>query len=286
MKAGPLALETPLPSCGVAGSFRGEEAGRTGGWPWRVARLAIRLTGFGIIVLGAFLDYGLRYAMQSDRWSARQASLWLSRWSKLTLRWLKVSVVAHGVPPKWGMLVSNHFSYLDFLVFASVQPMIFVARADVRRWPVFGWLVWLAGTLFLERKRRLDVAGLNLRLTPLIVRGNVIGWFPEASRSGGQGVGRFHSALLVPAWSRGWPVTPACLRYTLAEGSPRGEVCYRGGSTFLAHLLNLLTAKESQVSVVFGQRLTATTERKRFARELQSRVACLFHSSERLGVVS
>jgi 1-acyl-sn-glycerol-3-phosphate acyltransferase len=58
--------------------------------------------------------------------------------------------------PSSGLLVSNHLSYLDIIVLSSIQPCVFVAKGDVARWPLFGWLARAAGTIFVDRDRRLS----------------------------------------------------------------------------------------------------------------------------------
>jgi 1-acyl-sn-glycerol-3-phosphate acyltransferase len=281
VKAAPLTLELPMPPYGVAAVSSGVGAG---GWLRRVARLAVRVPGLIAIALAALLDLGFRCAAKGDKLSPREASLWLSRWSKLMLSWLKVRVTAHGAPPKRGMLVSNHSSYLDIPILASVHPMIFVANADAREWAMFGWLARLAGSLLAQRGRRLRVARLSFDLIPLVVRGNVVAWFPGKATSGRSEVTRFRSSLLAPAGARGWPVTPTCIRYASADPAPEGDRHYRDHQASLCQVLHLLTQKEVRATVVFGRRLTATTNRQGLARELRARVAGLFRSCEGSGV--
>ncbi len=244
-----------------------------------VHRAALRLGGFGLIVLAAFLDWGWSYAKHRGTWPRKQSARWLSRWSWRTLRWLNVRVTARGTPPERGMLVSNHLSYLDVLVFASLHPAIFVAKADVRHWPIFGWLARLAGTLFIRRERPGDVARLNQELAPAVLAGDVVALFPEGTSSGGQAVGIFYSALLAPAADEGWPVTPAGIAYELDEGDPAREVCYWGDMVFVPHLLNLLAQKEIRATVVFGSPVSGFPDRKRLARTLREQVQELHGTS-------
>jgi 1-acyl-sn-glycerol-3-phosphate acyltransferase len=57
--------------------------------------------------------------------------------------------------PGSGLLVGNHLSYLDIIVLSSIRPCVFVAKRDVAAWPFFGWLARAAGTIFIDRERRL-----------------------------------------------------------------------------------------------------------------------------------
>ena len=106
----------------------------------------ITIIVFIILVAGAFADWGLRIALPGRHGDLGLRAQWLSRWSRRLLRVLAVRVAGLGLPPQCGLLVSNHLGYLDVLVLAAVQPCVFVAKAEVRHWPVLGVL---AGALIL-----------------------------------------------------------------------------------------------------------------------------------------
>ena len=57
-----------------------------------------------------------------------------------------------------GLLVCNHLGYLDILVLAACRPALFVAKSEVKQWPVFGWFARLAGTIFVHRGKPLQAA--------------------------------------------------------------------------------------------------------------------------------
>jgi 1-acyl-sn-glycerol-3-phosphate acyltransferase len=52
-------------------------------------------------------------------------------------------------------------SYLDILAISAVTPAVFVSKAEVRRWPLFGWFAAIAGTVFVDRERRTHVGEVN-----------------------------------------------------------------------------------------------------------------------------
>ncbi|HZI31470.1 MAG TPA: lysophospholipid acyltransferase family protein, partial [Candidatus Binatia bacterium] len=86
---------------------------------------------------------------------------WLSRSSRRHLRIFGYSADVSGPIPKSGLLVSNHLSYLDILAIASTTPAVFVSKAEVRHWPLFGWFAAIAGTVFVDRTRRTQVGEVN-----------------------------------------------------------------------------------------------------------------------------
>src|SRR6267143_693890 len=88
----------------------------------------------------------------------RARMLWLRRSCRRVLRVLAVAIESTGPCPHDGLLVSNHLSYLDILVLGTLMPAVFVSKSEVMHWPVFGWFARMAGTLFLYRTPRADVA--------------------------------------------------------------------------------------------------------------------------------
>ena len=73
------------------------------------------------------------------------------------MRVLGIHIPVSGTPPEGGLLVANHLSYVDILVLSAVHPFLFVAKSEVREWPLFGLLARLAGTLFIRRDLPGDV---------------------------------------------------------------------------------------------------------------------------------
>src|SRR5689334_5567414 len=88
-------------------------------------------------VLQALADY---HRSGGSRQSLAQRAEWLHRASASGLRRLGIEVKYKGPLPEAGLIVSNHLSYLDILVFSSVMPCVFVSKAEVRSWPVFGMM--------------------------------------------------------------------------------------------------------------------------------------------------
>lgn len=203
----------------------------------------------------------------------------LQRHSRRTLRVMDVEVSARGHVPDRGLLVSNHLSYLDILVISSITPAIFVAKSEVRRWPVFGWLARRAGTLFIERAKRGDVARVNDEAARLLEAGMLLVIFPEGTSSDGREVLPFKSSLLEPIVGRCQPLSVAHISYEVEEGDAGEDVCYWGDMTFGPHLLKLLSKRRVSASVTFTAVERGANCRKELARQLHSEVSRLKSAS-------
>ena len=238
-------------------------------------RAAAKLIALGSVLAWVALDFivGLWLVGKSASTAARTA--WLQRSSRRLLRSVRVTARYRGPPPQRGILIANHLSYLDVLVLGQAQPLLFVAKNDVRNWPFLGWLTACAGTLYIQRESKTDVLRLAEQFGPLIEQGNIIVIFPEGTSSDGLQVLPFRSALLEPAAANGWPVTPAWIGYRLEDGSVAAEVAYWGDMTFGPHLLNLLSKKRIEAFVAYGPAVAQGLDRKTMARELHAQVCQL-----------
>lgn len=199
-------------------------------------------------------------------------ALWLQRASRRHLRIFRFETQVYGVIPTHGLLVSNHLSYLDVLVLSSITPAIFVAKREIRSWPVLGWFTQLAGTLFIDRERRTHVGPVNAGIQVALERGALVVVFPEGTSSDGRTVLPFKSSLLEPATQPTYPLQAGCIEYAIADGDAQREVCYWGDHTFFPHMLNLLGKRTIRARVSFAQVQNRSPDRKELARQLHAEV--------------
>jgi lyso-ornithine lipid O-acyltransferase len=238
-------------------------------------RVTIRLCLFLGIVLGSLADSLLRVGNPKRAGSYPARAAWLGRWSRRTLRVFNVQCHFIGVAPTSGLLVSNHLSYLDIVVMASHIPLVFLSKQEVRDWPVIGWCVRCAGTLFINRQRRADVKRVAEEFEPVIQSNVILAMFPEGTSSDGHEVRPFHSSLLAPAENQTWQVTPAWIGYQVDDGTVEQDVAYWGDMTFGPHFLKLIARREIHAYVAFGEPLPAHLDRKELARLAQIQVEAL-----------
>ena len=228
---------------------------------------------FGGMAIAAGIDYLVRIRLPGRHHDYAVRALWLQRWSRWTLRLLHVQVSCVGAPPSRGLLVANHVSYLDVVALASQQPAVFVAKSEIRRWPLIGWLTQCAGTVYITREKKSDVRRVGDALEAVVASGQVVVLFPEGTSTNGHTVLPFHASLLAPAAVHQWPITAAWVGYEVREGSVEEDVCFWRDMSFLPHFLRLTSHGDIHARVEYGTPQTAGGERKEMARQLHSQVA-------------
>lgn len=204
---------------------------------------------------------------------------WMQWMSRRFLSVLHCSVEVSGEVPHGGLIACNHLGYVDILVLGSVCPAIFVAKSDVREWPIFGWLASRAGTIFVSRNAPAKVAAQLQEMEHPLRDGRPVILFPEGTSSDGSQVLRFRSSLLESAIITGSPVTSAAIGYDLmGDGSVGTEVAYWGDLVLVPHLSNLLTKKSMMARLSFGKTRSTMPDRKQETRLLQEEVSTLHQS--------
>lgn len=238
-------------------------------------RFGLRATWFAAELTLFFLVYFCRWLGAGGRLASAERSRWLQWCCRRSLRVFAVQTTVVGTPPATGLLICNHLSYVDVLVLSALTPAVFISKAEVRHWPVFGWCARLGGTLFVDRTRRGDVRRVNARLESVLASGSVVVLFPEGTSWNGREVLPFKSSLLEPIVALQRPLWIGHLRYVLSDGDASAEVCFWGETSFLSHLLNLMTKRHIQAEVRFAPITNPATDRKILARQLHEAVVAL-----------
>ena len=199
----------------------------------------------------------------------------LQRWSAQLLGMLAARLTVHGAPPAAGpyLLASNHVSWLDIFVINAATPTRFVAKSEVRAWPLVGWLCVKAETLFIERNRPRDLARLDALVGAALREGAGMGVFLEGTTTDGREVLPFRGSLLRPALASAAPVYPVAIRYLRSDGAICTEAAYDGDKSAFDTLKGMLTQREFHAHVYFLPPVMAgDTPRKMLAAQLRESV--------------
>jgi len=201
-------------------------------------------------------------------------------WSAGVCKIFNLRVIAVGSAPKAPfILVLNHLSYLDIIPIFLHTNCTFVAKKEVRSWPVLGFMVKTMGVIFVDRGRKKDVVRVNNQLRESLNPLQGITLFPEGTSSGGEEVLPFRSPLLEFPASEKIPVHVAALQYETGRGDlpARDSVCFFGArDTFLAHLFKMAQTRSITCTITFGERTVEDGDRKTLAKKLHREVIKLF----------
>lgn len=169
--------------------------------------------------------------------------LWLKRnWSRQLLAILGVRLDSNlsGIEPG-SLIVANHISWLDIYAINAVRPSAFVSKAEVRGWPLIGWLSSQTDTIFLRRDSRRHASAVNDEIAEMLAKNKDVVIFPEGTTTDGTKLLKFHSALLQSAIAAGRPVQPVALSYFDAAGQRSLAPVYAGETT-MAQCLSAIFA--------------------------------------------
>lgn len=165
-------------------------------------------------------------------------------WSHKILKILAIRLEAPPMnAPPGSLIVANHISWLDVFAINSVRPSAFIAKAEIRRWPFFGWLTARHGSIFLRRGSRGHARVVNQKIDALLVSGKNVALFPEGRTTDGRQVLGFHAALLEPAIAADRPIIPLALSYFDASGTLSQAPSFAGEISLLQCFLSILASR-------------------------------------------
>ncbi len=202
---------------------------------------------------------------------------------------IRVHPTGHMAHERPLMIVANHISWTDIIVLGSIGYVSFIAKNEVRDWPLFGTLAGLQHTVFVEREARAKSGEQAGEIARRIKDGDPMVLFPEGTTGDGNKVLPFKSSLfaavhMVAEEAHGDAVfvQPVSLSYVRVHGLPMGRVhrrmiSYVGSETMGASLFRLLKGNAIDVDVRFARPVPFApgTDRKAFARAMQDAIGAM-----------
>lgn len=195
-------------------------------------------------------------------------NFFMTTWSRGMLWIFNVHIKLKGkIPEPPFFLVSNHLSYLDVIVYYSILKTTFIAKMDVKSWPVLGYLIQSMGVIFIDRKKRSDVRRVNELISSNLNKYQGIILFPEGTTSPGETVLPFRASLLEYPAADNLPVHFSAIRYQTGKNDPPAYkyVSWWGDMEFFHHLYQMATLKQINAKVVFGSETIHESDRKLLA---------------------
>lgn len=176
------------------------------------------------------------------------------RWSRELLRISGIDVRAIDFPSgahRPVTLVANHISWADIFALNSERACHFIAKRELRRWPIAGRLLENVGTVFIDRGNRRETHRLASIIHRLMEAGETVALFPEGTTSRGDDVLKFHASLLEPVVAAGGEVWVVAIRYLDWQGRWTDAPAYVGEMTLVDSLRALARAGKVTAEVRF-----------------------------------
>ncbi|UGQ45624.1 lysophospholipid acyltransferase family protein [Massilia endophytica] len=174
---------------------------------------------------------------------AEARDIHIRRWSRHLLAICDVSVqitAGSAAPRQCALVVANHVSWLDIFVINALYPCRFVAKAEIRSWPLAGWLVEKAGTVFIARGNRRDLRHIFKGLVDTLKSGQRVAFFPEGTTAPQGTLLPFHANLFEAAIDSKARVQPYAITYVDDRLKPHPSVDFIGDMTFVQSMMAIL----------------------------------------------
>ncbi|MBL8305501.1 MAG: 1-acyl-sn-glycerol-3-phosphate acyltransferase [Rubrivivax sp.] len=231
---------------------------------WRITRSALHVL-HGALLMTRF-----------GAMSAAQRHDYIRWWSAGLLRCMGLTLEVKGTArPGATLVVANHVSWLDIAAIHAALPHVrFVSKADVLHWPLLGWLIRSAGTLFIERERKRDALRVVHAMAEALQAGDAVAVFPEGTTGAGPQPLPFHANLLQAAVATATPVQPVALRFSDPAAPFSDAVVFVGETTLLQSLWRVASARGLRAHVrVLPPMASAHADRRALAEHLRETIA-------------
>ncbi len=231
---------------------------------WRVPLL------LGHIVLGIALALIVTWNRQAVMRNGREpfSHRLIRWWSRMLLRIFGMRAVRIGQPlPDAVLFVANHTSWLDIVMLHSQRAACFVAKSEIARWPLVGWMAACAGTIFHRRGNNHSLSSVMQVMVERLRGGRSVAVFPEGG-SGYNGVLKvFHARIFQVALDADVSVQPVALRFA-RHGVRNIDAGFRVGESFVHNIVRLLGEAPMDAEVHFLAAVPASPDARRRMAEL------------------
>lgn len=228
---------------------------------WTLSRISLHIVRCFGMILGQYIRHGRDWSLKDK---GKQA---IRKWMAQLCAILDVEVEVEGeVSEQTVLMVSNHVSWLDIIVLSSHYPYSFLAKSEIRRWPIVGFLTSTSGSLFIKRH---SVSGLKHAVRDVSQRlqqGRSVCLFPEGTTAV-NAIHPFKSGLFATAHQANVAIQPAAIEY-LQE-----DAAYVDDDHFLRHLLKQAGKHTIHVRLKFLPLIDSHGDRRKMAEQARAAIA-------------
>jgi 1-acyl-sn-glycerol-3-phosphate acyltransferase len=198
----------------------------------------------------------------------------VQQWSAQLLSILGVQLRVIGTPIASGMIVANHISWLDNVAIHAAHFCRFIAKSDIKNWPLIGYLTDQTGMIFIERTSRRDAHRVVEAIAARLQVDDCVAVFPEGTTGEGRELLPFHANMIQSAIDANSKVQPVAIRYIdSACGEQSFAPCFVGDDTLFQSVWRTLNAKSITVTLQFGAaQTTESRDRRTWANDLRTSI--------------
>ncbi len=206
---------------------------------------------------------------------------------------LKVQVIGELSRERPLLIAANHSSWADIVVLSSVAEVSFIAKSEVKTWPLFGLLAILQRSVFVERHRKQTTGHQADTIAGRLAKGDAMVLFAEGTTSDGNRVLPFKSALFGAAQvalrdteAHKVLIQPVSIAYTRVHGLPMGRYMrpvssWPGTVPLIANLIIMVREGALDVEVRIGApvEFTPKSSRKAVSAAMERQVRAMMQTS-------
>lgn len=210
-----------------------------------------------------------------------QAEKHTRRWASGLLTIFGIKVQLTGIPAEAPVLIAaNHISWLDIVVLISLRLIGFVGKAEINRWPLFGYMARVGGTMFHQRGSHDSAADVITVMVERLKLGQRVAIFPEGGVTPGTEIRVFHARMFRAAVDVECPVQPVMIRY-MNNGERDDDISFREKENFLVNIGRLLARPGAQADVRFMALIDAKNKPRRMLADTVKEIVVSSYESNR-----
>ena len=217
----------------------------------------------------------------------------IEKWSpvlfhKMLLWLLSVEVEIVGETDQFkksNLFISNHLSYLDIPILGSKIPMRFVAKSEVKSWPIFGFLAKRGRSIFIRRNKT-DSFNQKNKILDVLSSGEKVFIFPEGTTSDGNRVLEFKSSSFSSVENQNFKIQPIVILYSHLNGIPinrwlRPMIAWYGDMDLKPHLSKLVGLMSIKAKLIYLEPVNTENfeNRKDLSNHLEDKIRKVYSSA-------
>lgn len=145
------------------------------------------------------------------------------------------------------LLMPNHRSYIDIFLMAAYSPSVFVAKAEIKKWPILGQSIKATKAILVKRNEMKSLIDTMKKIRQSVEQGISVTIFPEGTTSLGPALLPFKSGTFKIAAEINAPIIPCAISYLDKDDA------WVSTDTFVAHFFRQWWKPISKVEVRFGE---------------------------------